>query len=168
MSSDEQIQSLWTHISHSIDRIVSCLDGLPEEDLNWKPLESANSLYALAIHMMANAADNILGLVGGQAIRRDREAEFRTQGTSAEAASTQWKDLKARISSTLGNLSDEALAEKYEHRRRGRLTGFEIMVTVARHAAEHVGHAELTLDLLAAARGRPPVPRDVFGMPVRR
>ena len=103
--------------------------------------------------MMANAADNILGLVGGQAIRRDREAEFRTQGTSAEAASTQWKDLKARISSTLGNLSDEALAEKYEHRRRGRLTGFEIMVTVARHAAEHVGHAELTLDLLAAARG---------------
>ena len=40
MSSDEQIQSLWTHISHSIDRIVSCLDGFRKKTSTGSPLKA--------------------------------------------------------------------------------------------------------------------------------
>ena len=37
------------------------------------------------------------------------------------------------------------------HPRRGLLTGREILIVVARHAAEHLAHAELTRDLLMTA-----------------
>jgi hypothetical protein len=34
---------------------------------------------------------------------------------------------------------------------RGEVTGREVLMLMARHAAEHVGHAELTRDLAVAA-----------------
>jgi hypothetical protein len=40
-----------------------------------------------------------------------------------------------------------------QHPRRGPLSGREILIVVARHAAEHLGQAELTRDLMKAATG---------------
>ena len=68
--SDTEIETLWSFISRSIDRIFSCLEGLDEEDLNWRPLRNANSLYILATHVMANIESNILGVLCGLEILR--------------------------------------------------------------------------------------------------
>ncbi|MDP9352215.1 MAG: DUF664 domain-containing protein [Chloroflexota bacterium] len=43
------------------------------------------------------------------------------------------------------------LEEEIEHPRRGRITGREVLLVVARHCAEHLGQAELTRDLLEAS-----------------
>jgi uncharacterized damage-inducible protein DinB len=155
MSPDKEIESLWRYIRRSVDRILSCLDGLEEDDLNWRPLESANSVYVLAVHMIANVEANILGVLCLQKINRNREDEFKALGSSIEPVLQRWRDVQERISSHLAPLSSKDLDKEYEHPRRGKVTGRDLLITIARHAAEHVGHAELTRDLLFTARGRP-------------
>lgn len=154
MSLNPEIASFWGFIVDSVGGILACLDGLAEEDLNWRPLENANSLYVLATHTMGNVTDNLLRILGGQDFHRQREAEFAARGTSPEPLKRQWLELQERIAIALARLTTDDLDRKYEHPRRGQLTGREMLIVVARHAAEHMGQAELTRDLLLAARGR--------------
>jgi uncharacterized damage-inducible protein DinB len=154
MSPDKEIELLWGYIRRSVDRILSCLDGLEEDDLNWRPLENANSLYVLAVHMIANVEANILGVLCFQNIVRHRDEEFKARGSSIEPVQKKWRDVQESISLHLAQLSSSDLDKEYTHPRRGKITGRDLLITIARHAAEHVGHAELTRDLLFTARGR--------------
>lgn len=152
---ENEIELLWNYIRRSVDRILSCLEGLEEDDLNWRPLENASSLYVLAVHMVANVEVNILGVLCFQNIIRHRDEEFKARGSSIEPVRQRWLDVQERISSNLTQLSSSDLVKEYEHPRRGKVTGRELLITIARHAAEHVGHAELTRDLLFTLRGKP-------------
>lgn len=38
----QEVASFWRFISSSIDRLVGCLEGLNEQELNWRPLATAN------------------------------------------------------------------------------------------------------------------------------
>jgi uncharacterized damage-inducible protein DinB len=151
---DKEIESLWRYIRRSVDRILSCLEGLEAGDLNWRPLENANSLYILATHMIANVEANILGVLCLQKINRHREEEFKAHGSSIKPIEQRWFEVQKRISSQLAKLSSNDLDKEYTHPRRGKITGRDLLITMARHAAEHVGHAELTRDLLFTTRGR--------------
>jgi len=143
-------------ICRSIDRIVACLDGLDERQMNWRPsAPQTNSLYVLATHTMANAEANILGTLCGQEIARQRDDEFAVWSSSAADVAAQWRDLRERLTIALGRIDPEELEREHSHPRRGMLTGREILIVAARHAAEHMGHAELTRDLLSAADHTP-------------
>jgi hypothetical protein len=85
-------------------------------------------------------------------VGRDREAEFAVQGSSSEVLAARWQVLRERLARVLAGLPAGALDAEYQHPRRGALTGRAILIVVARHAAEHLGQAELTRDLLRAAR----------------
>lgn len=161
MVSDKEIKSLWRYIGSSVDRILLCLDGLTEDDLNWRPLDNANSLYVIATHMIGNIEENILGVLCDEKINRQREDEFKAHGSAAGPIQQRWHELQNSISLHLAQLPPGALDQEYEHPRRGRITGRDLLIrVVVRHAAEHVGHAELTRDLLFAARGRELPKRD--------
>jgi uncharacterized damage-inducible protein DinB len=151
---DKEIESLWGYIKRSVDRILACLEGLDEDDLNWRPLGNANSLYILAVHMMTNIEANILGVLCFQNIVRHRDEEFKARGSSVEPVLQRWRDVQERVSLCLMKLSSVDLDREYDHPRRGKITGRDLLIVIARHAAEHVGHAELTRDLLFTARGR--------------
>ena len=154
---NKEIEAFWAFIARSVDSIVSCLDGLDEEDLNWRPpTENANSLYVLPTHMMGNMEEVILGILCGQSVgNRQREHEFQVVGNSSEPIKQRWKELRKKITSTLAQLPPDALDREYIHPRRGKVTGRAILIIVATHAAEHNGQAKLTRDLLFTARGRP-------------
>src|SRR3954454_10337579 len=93
---------LWRFISSSLDRLVACLDGLSADDLNWRPpAPEANSLYALAVHTLGNAEENILETLAGQVVGRDREAEFTAQGASSEVVAARWRALRERLARAL-------------------------------------------------------------------
>jgi hypothetical protein len=145
----------WRYIASSLDRLIACLDGLTVEELSWRPAApGANSLYVLAAHMLGNAEENLLGLLGGQPMRREREAEFasRAEAASAGTLNARWGELRQRLNDTLTTLTPDALNQTYAHPRRGTITGRDVLIVVARHAAEHLGQAELTRDLLRARR----------------
>jgi len=140
----------WRYLASSIDRLIACLEGLTEAQLNWRPLPDANSLAVLAVHTMANAEQGLLQVLCGQQVNRERELEFVTQATSPEPIQAQWRDLRERLAQNLAQVSPAELEREHDHPRRGRVTGREALLIIARHASEHLAHAELTRDLLRA------------------
>lgn len=142
----------WRYISSSVDQLIATLEGLDTTEINWKPLPTGNSLSVLATHTMGNCADNLLSTLGGQAIPRDRDAEFAAHGESAASIHEKWQQLRSQIQEQLAQIDDATLLEPKPHPRRGTLTGRDILIVVARHSAEHMGQAFLTRDLILAQR----------------
>jgi nucleoside 2-deoxyribosyltransferase len=142
--------TLWRFITSSVQRLLACLEGLDEAALNWRPLPNANSMYILATHIIGNIEETVLGLICGQSVVRDRDAEFAATGHDAASLQMRWQQLEAQITPQLAHLTPADLDQVRLHPRRGPLTCWEILIVVARHAAEHLAHAELTRDLLLA------------------
>jgi hypothetical protein len=137
----------------AIERIIRCLDGLDAEGLNWRPpAPLTNSLYVLAFHTMGSAEAAIIGELGGQPVQRDRDAEFTASGDSAEPLYARWEALKPRLHETLARLTVADMEKSVHHRRFGAMSGRAFLILAAQHPAEHTGHAELTRQLLDAAR----------------
>jgi uncharacterized damage-inducible protein DinB len=160
MSQEQELASFWGFISRSIERIIACLDGLSAEELNWRPIENANSLYILATHILGTTEENLLGVLCAQPTSRKREAEFAAKGASVEPIRRKWLELQQRIKVGLDGLPSGELERERMHPRRGRLLGREVLIVVARHATEHMGQAELTRDLLYVSQGKKPPQRE--------
>ncbi len=155
MASSETADRLWPYIERSIDRIVAALQSLEDTGipLGWRPpAAGANSVYVLAVHALGNTEEQLLGVLCGLEVTRDREAEFAATPGSAAAIASEWRALAARIESAFGALTEVDLADSKRHPRRGEITGLEVLIVVARHMAEHAGQAELTRDLALAAQ----------------
>jgi uncharacterized damage-inducible protein DinB len=151
-SSQAEIMLFWRYITSSIDQLLATLEGLDARELNWSPIPNANSLYVMATHTMGTTAENLLEVLCGQAVHRQRDAEFAAQGDSAAALHAHWQSLRAQIQAQLEQLSDAELGQARKHPRRGDITGRDVLIVVARHCAEHMGQAFLTRDLLLAQR----------------
>lgn len=150
MQRSGEIDLFWHKITETVDELVACLEGLDSDSLNWKPLDDANSLYVLATHTMGNVRYNLLHVLCGLPLTRDRDAEFVATGDSAAEIEARWNGLKARISDALQELGPSDLDSEKDDPLRGPISGREIMVFVARHAAEHYGQVQLTRDLVKA------------------
>ena len=150
-----EIASFQRLIFSTIDSLVGALDGLDEGALSWRPAaRDTNSLYAIVTHVLGNAEENLLGTLCGQAITRDRPAEFAASGKGARDVLARWTDRCQHIERAFADLPPGDLDRERRHPRRGALTGREILIVVARHAAEHWGEAQLTKSLLQASRPR--------------
>ncbi len=140
-------------IVSAIERIFACLAGLDAEGLNWRPpAKEANSLYVLAYHTMCSAEAAIIGELGGEHVERDRDAEFTVSGDSTEPLHDRWRALEPRLRETLARLTAADMEKTVHHRRFGAMSGRAYLIIQTQHPAEHAGHAELTRDLLKAAR----------------
>ena len=126
---------------------MGCLDEFNQDALNWRPAQDANSLYVLATHILASCEESILEVLGGRPVGRTRDEEFLATGVSAEPIQAQWARSKGLLLQVLGEVSTADLDREYDH-RLGRLTGRQTLILVVGHSAEHLGHAELTRDLL--------------------
>ncbi|MGA7669155.1 MAG: DinB family protein, partial [Nitrolancea sp.] len=108
--------------------------------LNWRPpAPEANSLYALAIHTFGTVEENVVEILGGQPVNRQREAEFQAAGPSTAAIQQRWETLRPNLEAVLTLLTHADLQRTYSHPRRGEITGLAVLIVVARHTAEHLG-----------------------------
>jgi hypothetical protein len=146
--------TFWRYISGSVDRLVALAVECPSDVVSWAPpADGANSILALANHTLANAEENILGLVLGRDVTRDRESEF-AAGSGPAALAQRWQALRRAFDAEIPAIEDGRLAQVVAHPRRGEIAVREVLIVVARHAAEHHGQAELTRDLAIAALRR--------------
>ncbi len=150
MKSSREIDLYWHKIRDTVDELVACLEGLDSDSLDWRPLDDANSLYVLATHTMGNVRHNILNGLCELPVTRDRDAEFMVRGDSAVEIEARWNELKDQISEAIQELPPDELDREKDHPHRGTITGRELLIVVARHAAEHYGQAQLTRDLVKA------------------
>lgn len=146
-----EVESFQRLIFGTIDALVQSLEGLTEAQLNWRPAApDTNSLYGIATHVLGNAEENILATVCGLPVSRSRAAEFAAQGPTWDPVRDRWHELRARMATALAALPAGELDRDRTHPRRGPLTAREVLIVVARHAAEHWGEAQLTRSLLPA------------------
>jgi uncharacterized damage-inducible protein DinB len=142
----------WRYISSSIEQLIATLDGLTPQEINQAPTGNANSLYVLVTHTMGTTAENLLEVLCGQPVHRQREAEFAAHGDSLDALHQHWHTLRDHIQACLAEVDNDALVDVRAHPRRGQISGREVLIVVARHCAEHMGQAFLTRDLILAQR----------------
>ena len=152
MQSSREMDLFWEKIGNSVDELVGCVEGLDDDSLNWRPLDDANSLYVLATHTMGNLRRNFLNVLCGLSVTGDRDAEFMSEGGSAVEIGARWNELQDEIVNAIEGLPPYELDREKDHPRRGNITGRELLIVVARHAAEHYGQAQVTRDLVKARR----------------
>ena len=135
---------------------LAALDGLSDELLNRPiPLPEANTLYALATHLAGAGEHWALVLAGGRDIPRDRPAEFRASGTLADLV-TRYERWITDLHVVLDDLPDAALAWIVDRAPYRSWQGDEPLTVLAcllhavEHSALHLGHIQLTRQLLLA------------------
>lgn len=149
-----------SELQRLLDRLCQGIDGLSEQQLNWRPAApEANSIYIIATHILGNAQAWILGIACGEPIDRDRPAEFRAAGPDAAPIIEQARDLSRRIEQALAALPPASLDALREPRQRlwgagtaEPVTGREAIMHVIEHAATHLGQIDVTRDLALAAQ----------------
>ncbi|MBX0331071.1 DinB family protein [Oscillochloris sp. ZM17-4] len=158
--SDETIAYART-FGQIIDDLIATLTGLDDAALNAPiDLDEANTMAALATHTIGAGAFWTLVLVGGQRIPRDRPAEFRAVASGPEliARLQAWR---AALDALLPDLPEAALgltpsppAEYgFTPVRNGELlTGRACILHAIEHSAMHLGHLQLTRQLVLARR----------------
>lgn len=146
---------LW-FVDHALDEMVAIVRLLGDEDANRSPdLAGANSPYAILTHCLGVMEYWGGAMVAGREIERDRDAEFRAHGPVAE--------LIARTAAARRQLeADLAAAEPLSPPRGagdpedaalpfGRTQG-GVLLHVYEELAQHLGHMELSRDVLLEVR----------------
>ncbi len=142
-----------------LDKLAASVEGLDEAQLNWRPpLPGANSRYVLVAHVLGNLEAWVLGIACGQAIDRDRPAEFTSSGPDAGVLIERARALGRRFEEALAALPEDALGGQKlpskplwgEGAPEPRTVREALMETIE-HAAVHIGHIHLTRDMAEAA-----------------
>ena len=142
-----------------LDKIAASIEGLEEAQLNWRPpLPGANSRYVLVTHVLGNLEAWVLGIACGQAIDRDRPAEFTSSGPDAGALIERARALGRRFDKALAALPEDALGVRKTPSKAlwgegapEQRTVREALMHAIEHAAVHIGHIHLTRDMAEAA-----------------
>ncbi len=128
--------------------IMKTVRTLPPEALDWVPVQGANSLCVLIVHV-AGAEKFWLGdVVAGEPSGRDRPKEFQAKNLSIAALETKLNESLGYAELVLEKLNMEDLGALRTSPRDGQ------QVTVAwaldhtlKHTAIHLGHIQLTRQL---------------------
>jgi len=120
-------------------QVRAAVEALSEDEIWWRPNESANSIGNLILHL-AGSLDHYLNRnVGGFAFDRDRAAEFAERGPiPREQLMERFEAMVTRATETFDKLTPERLNEPSPEPTMYTLLVEDVM-NVAIHLANHVG-----------------------------
>jgi len=137
--------------------VMKQLDGLPDDVLNRPvPLPDANTLYAIATHLVGSTEFWAVQMASGCDAGRHRQAEFHATGDGA-ALIARYERLIGLVHDALDHLPDAAMngippQPPAEYRSTGglgaTLTLRDCLLHAVEHAALHQGHIQITRQLL--------------------
>lgn len=150
----KEIQGYLTTLNELQDQIKSLLEGLPQEALDWRPIQgegelATNSLAAVITHLAGSETYFMKEIIGRQPIQRNREAEFVTRGVNVSALKTQLEAAAKSAEEVLSPMTEGQLEEGRKFRDRQVTVRWSIL-HVIEHTAQHVGHMQLTRQLWLA------------------
>lgn len=138
----------------AVDRVIAATDGLEAEALNWRPLPVASSLSALSLHVLGMTQENVLShICRVRTSDRVRATEFAPGAETGASLAARWAALRPDIEAALGAFRAADLDAPRHHQTFGEVSARELLQRLVNHAYEHAGQAELTRQLLDAARG---------------
>src|SRR5882672_2287499 len=93
-------------------QIGECLDVMTEDDLWWRPDETANALGNLILHLAGSNRYYIGYGIGGREVERDRASEFTARGNPGRAeVLRQWNETVRIGTDVLNGLHASRLME---------------------------------------------------------
>jgi len=150
----KEIQAYLTKLGDLRNQAKTLLEGLPQEALDWRPIQgegelATNSLAVMSVHLAGSQTYWMKEIICRTPIQRDREAEFATKGASVA-------DLKAGLDAA-GKIAEEVLSPLTENQmeeerkfREKQITVRAGILQVIDHVAQHIGHMQLTRQLWLA------------------
>ena len=141
-------------VKRAFDGMLTIVEELGDELANKQPdVPGANSPYTILFHCVGMTHYWIGTLLGGRPNNRDRDAEFASQGKSAELGKAV-QELKAQIVIDLKNFQGESLLEAKPAGSYTPMPGYSawtqgaVLVHTYEELAQHHGQMELTRDIL--------------------
>lgn len=132
------------------------ISGLTQNELEWRPYESMNSIAILAAHIAGAERYWIGDVVMGEASGRDRDMEFATTGVSEDILSGLLDTTLGYAREAFDRLAADQLADVRISPRDGReYTVAWSIAHVLEHTALHLGHMQITKQLLKSREMKP-------------
>jgi len=137
--------------------IMAKIAVLSDEQLNQRlPVPDANTLFAIATHAVGMGEFWVLTLVGDHPSNRNRSAEFVAAGEGRTLIERyqQWiADTHALLDALPSATMERVVEPPFQFRstgglQDGPLTVRDCLLHVVKHTATHLGHIQLTADLL--------------------
>ena len=139
-------------LDRSLQALRGAVDGLSARQLNARPADGANPLAVIVAHALGATESWISLAVEAELPPRDRAAEFRTGVDDTTAFLSEMDDRSAACRGLLER------AEAFDPARTGfapwtsepdePVTAAWALLHALEHLSEHVGHAELTRQIL--------------------
>lgn len=119
-------------------RTLSVIDQLDDDDLNWRPNESSNSIANLVVHIQGNVNERILNGIQRMSINRNRDEEFDVVIKSKDEIIDMTNSTYKNVIETLETISDETWMKSQLVRGKER-SNLDVILQCATHFSEHLG-----------------------------
>ncbi len=128
-------------------QILDILQALPDEALDWAPGQEMNSVSVIIAHLAGSERFLIGDVVMRDPSNRNRDAEFQAKGLTKAELTHRLENAEAYLKSAFEKLSLDDLAAERQHPHQGTVTVAWALLHALDHAAEHMGHIEMTSQL---------------------
>jgi uncharacterized damage-inducible protein DinB len=119
-------------------RILLVLDQLDDQQVNWRPNESSNSIANLIIHISANISERISKGMNHKEYRRNRDAEFEAIYKTKHELVVIMNQSFDEIIMTLETM-DEIRFQKTQTVRNRERSNLDMFIQCVAHFSEHMG-----------------------------
>lgn len=168
-----ELQPLTEMLDAAFEKAQELLKGLNQQQLNWRPIEGAtreemtSSLYGLALHLSfvaLNGANRIIGRApdiypeaeqGNNGIQAHGESAARALQVLVEAQTRVREVAEALTSSQLEEIRERRFGNWVAEPKTVRWMMWHIL----EHMMLHIGHMELTRQLVLQAKASAPMPQ---------
>ncbi|PFG05293.1 DinB family protein [Bacillus sp. es.034] len=133
------INNLVTKFVQIKSRMLSVINQLSNDDINWRPNEESNSISNLVIHIAGNIHQRIEVGICGLPDKRERDEEFNINKiVSKEEAIEIIESHFEILDKTIKNLEYEEYLRPQKV-RSNEVTILEVLLQCASHFSEHLG-----------------------------
>ena len=148
--SDPTLEAARSIIDESLDAMRAAIAGASADALNRRPGgDDSNPIAVLAVHALSSTRWWLSVALGGPAPERDRPSEFLTTVASAEELLGVFDPIAADCRALLStDVTFDPGAIRVDPRDGDSVAAAWALIHAVEHLREHVGHAELTRQLL--------------------
>lgn len=149
------LDDLEVFFRRSFAGVVAVAERLGDDLINERPAHTAGSTpFALVTHMLGACEWWVGHLVVGDASTRDSDSEFVAQGTVAELRSQidAWLQLLSERRPALSSATALTATPSTQTPLEGEWTVGAALLHAYEELAQHLGHLEVTADLLLAGQ----------------
>lgn len=141
-----------SYINGALDGMVQIIETLGDERINLRPnnMSNTNSPFVILTHCVGLTRYFIGAVLAGRQVHRDRDAEFRAQGTVAEIRQAV-RELQQQIAEDIKHVRGDqppAFPETLRQPNMRTWTQGRFLLQCYKELAQHHGHMELTRDVM--------------------